>query len=282
MSDHRMLDGSGQEPGEGGPRGRVQRRGDSARRRKRARPRIRPRRNRRGRGARRDERLSGRKRRQVGEKRFGSVDVLVNNAGHGYRAAVEEGDDGEVAALFATNFFGTVSMIKAVLPGMRARREVIYRRPAGGAGLGPAGRRTTGRTTLSPAIPRGPPAPSSSSSRGQTSPAASCSQVTQLGSLQKSSALNFGRLRRGEISVSALISLLVHDACMRQKFGQPITNLPPVVVLSRFRSVTPRDGPNSLPRAPRSNDRSSPLPQPRDRQDERASSASAPSPIAAP
>jgi NAD(P)-dependent dehydrogenase (short-subunit alcohol dehydrogenase family) len=60
---------------------------------------------------------------KLAEERFGSVDVLVNNAGYGYRAAVEEGDDKEVADLFATNFFGTVSMIKAVLPGMRARRS---------------------------------------------------------------------------------------------------------------------------------------------------------------
>lgn len=57
------------------------------------------------------------------EERFGPIDVLVNNAGYGYRAAVEEGDDAEVSDLFATNFFGTVSMIKAVLPGMRARRS---------------------------------------------------------------------------------------------------------------------------------------------------------------
>ena len=57
------------------------------------------------------------------EERFGSVDVLVNNAGYGYRAAVEEGDEKEVADLFATNFFGMVSMIKGVLPGMRARRS---------------------------------------------------------------------------------------------------------------------------------------------------------------
>ncbi|MEK1887013.1 MAG: oxidoreductase [Phyllobacterium sp.] len=59
----------------------------------------------------------------LAEERFGSVDVLVNNAGYGYRAAVEEGDEKEVSDLFATNFFGTVSMIKAVLPGMRARRS---------------------------------------------------------------------------------------------------------------------------------------------------------------
>lgn len=55
--------------------------------------------------------------------RFGPVDVLVNNAGYGYRAAVEEGDDAEVRALLETHFFGTVAMIKAVLPGMRGRRR---------------------------------------------------------------------------------------------------------------------------------------------------------------
>ncbi len=56
-------------------------------------------------------------------ERFGAVDVLVNNAGHGYRAAVEEAAVEEVDELFATNFFGPVSLIKAVLPQMRARRS---------------------------------------------------------------------------------------------------------------------------------------------------------------
>ena len=41
------------------------------------------------------------------DERFGGVDVLVNNAGYGYRAAVEEGDDADVRALFETHFFGT-------------------------------------------------------------------------------------------------------------------------------------------------------------------------------
>lgn len=57
--------------------------------------------------------------------RFGHIDVLVNNAGYGYRAAVEEGDDAEVRQLFETNFFGLVDVTKHVLPGMRARRSGV-------------------------------------------------------------------------------------------------------------------------------------------------------------
>ena len=57
------------------------------------------------------------------ENKFGAIDVLVNNAGYGYRAAVEEGDDSDIRQLFETHFFGVVAMIKAVLPGMRDRRS---------------------------------------------------------------------------------------------------------------------------------------------------------------
>ena len=60
---------------------------------------------------------------QRADERFGGIDVLVNNAGYGYRAAVEEGDDADVRTLFETHLFGTVAMIKAVLPDMRARRS---------------------------------------------------------------------------------------------------------------------------------------------------------------
>ncbi|CAB4688983.1 MAG: SDR family NAD(P)-dependent oxidoreductase [Actinobacteria bacterium] len=52
---------------------------------------------------------------------YGGIDVLVNNAGYGYLAAVEEGDDEQVRRLFDTNYFGVVDTLKAVLPGMRAQ-----------------------------------------------------------------------------------------------------------------------------------------------------------------
>ncbi|WP_327668489.1 MULTISPECIES: oxidoreductase [unclassified Streptomyces] len=57
------------------------------------------------------------------EKEYGRIDVLVNNAGYGYLAAVEEGEDAAVRALYDTNVHGVVTVLKAVLPGMRARRS---------------------------------------------------------------------------------------------------------------------------------------------------------------
>ncbi len=59
---------------------------------------------------------------QAATDAFGRVDVLVNNAGYGYLAAVEEGEDREIRALFDTNVFGLIDVTRAVLPGMRARR----------------------------------------------------------------------------------------------------------------------------------------------------------------
>ena len=54
---------------------------------------------------------------------FGRIDVLVNNAGYGYMAAVEEGEDAPVRAMFDTNVFGLVAVTKAVLPMLRAQRS---------------------------------------------------------------------------------------------------------------------------------------------------------------
>jgi len=50
-----------------------------------------------------------------------SIDVLVNNAGYGYLAAIEEGEDDEIRALFETNTFGLFALTRAILPGMRTR-----------------------------------------------------------------------------------------------------------------------------------------------------------------
>lgn len=40
------------------------------------------------------------------EARFGRIDVLVNNAGYGYQATVEEGVEAEIRAMFDVNVFG--------------------------------------------------------------------------------------------------------------------------------------------------------------------------------
>src|ERR1700709_1657440 len=60
---------------------------------------------------------------QAAEERFGHLDVLVNNAGYGYQASVEEGQEDEIRAQFDANVFGLFAMTRAVLPGMRERRR---------------------------------------------------------------------------------------------------------------------------------------------------------------
>ena len=57
------------------------------------------------------------------QQHFGTIDVLVNNAGYGYMSALEEGEDAEVRKLFDTNFFGVVDLIKAILPIMREQNS---------------------------------------------------------------------------------------------------------------------------------------------------------------
>jgi len=57
------------------------------------------------------------------EQKFGRIDVLVNNAGYGYQASIEEGVDKEIREQFDANVFGLFAMTRAVLPGMRARRK---------------------------------------------------------------------------------------------------------------------------------------------------------------
>ncbi|WP_077071224.1 oxidoreductase [Mailhella massiliensis] len=58
-----------------------------------------------------------------GIEQFGTIDVLVNNAGYCLRGAVEECSFEEVRMQFETNFFGTVRMIQHVLPHMRKQKK---------------------------------------------------------------------------------------------------------------------------------------------------------------
>jgi len=60
---------------------------------------------------------------KTAEDKFGRIDVLVNNAGIGYFAAVEESEEDQVRKMFEINVFGLSRMIHAVLPGMRKRRK---------------------------------------------------------------------------------------------------------------------------------------------------------------
>ena len=53
--------------------------------------------------------------------RFGSIDVLVNNAGIDFLGAIEEQAEADYRRLFEVNFFGAVALTREVLPGMRAR-----------------------------------------------------------------------------------------------------------------------------------------------------------------
>jgi NAD(P)-dependent dehydrogenase (short-subunit alcohol dehydrogenase family) len=51
------------------------------------------------------------------------IDVCVNNAGYGLIGAIEECSDEQIRRNFETNFFGTLNVIRAVLPIMRAQKS---------------------------------------------------------------------------------------------------------------------------------------------------------------
>ena len=53
----------------------------------------------------------------------GPIDVVVNNAGFGMVGAVEEVSPDEARHVFATNVFGTLNVIQAVLPSLREQRS---------------------------------------------------------------------------------------------------------------------------------------------------------------
>jgi NAD(P)-dependent dehydrogenase (short-subunit alcohol dehydrogenase family) len=54
---------------------------------------------------------------------YGAIDVLINNAGVGYMAVVEELKMEDLRQQFETNLFGVLRVTQAVLPGMRERKS---------------------------------------------------------------------------------------------------------------------------------------------------------------
>ncbi|AQZ70088.1 short-chain dehydrogenase/reductase [[Actinomadura] parvosata subsp. kistnae] len=57
---------------------------------------------------------------------FGRLDVVVNNAGYGNSAAIEEMPEDDFRAQIETNLFGVVNVTRAALPVLRAQRSGVF------------------------------------------------------------------------------------------------------------------------------------------------------------
>lgn len=66
---------------------------------------------------------------------YGSIDVLVNNAGYAHRGAVEEVEKSEIERIFQTNLFGPLHLIRAVLPHMRRTHSGLIINVSSGAAI---------------------------------------------------------------------------------------------------------------------------------------------------
>ncbi|WP_194891735.1 SDR family oxidoreductase [Catenulispora pinisilvae] len=56
-------------------------------------------------------------------QRLGTIDVVVNNAGYGFFASVEEAADEQIQRVIDTNLLGSIHVIRAALPHLRAQRH---------------------------------------------------------------------------------------------------------------------------------------------------------------
>jgi NAD(P)-dependent dehydrogenase (short-subunit alcohol dehydrogenase family) len=65
---------------------------------------------------------------------FGPIDVIVNNAGYGVFGSVEEASDEQIRRVIDTNLFGSINVIRAALPHLRAqgRGHILQVSTAGG------------------------------------------------------------------------------------------------------------------------------------------------------
>jgi NAD(P)-dependent dehydrogenase (short-subunit alcohol dehydrogenase family) len=52
-------------------------------------------------------------------ERFDRIDVVANNTGYGLFGAVEEATDAQARAIFDTNVFGVLNVLRATLPVLR-------------------------------------------------------------------------------------------------------------------------------------------------------------------